>query len=284
LEVWEYGDPGGHPAFFFHGLIGSHHQASFIAEQARRRGLRIIAPNRPGVGRSEFAGHRSLPEAVVDVEDVASALGLGEFSLIGISGGAPYVLAALSRFGRRVRTATLISGMGPSRLPGALSGMRQSDRIGLEIGSRHPALARRTFRRWSESFRADPARFLGRFIATLIPADRRLFQEGELSDLFLKDLQQVFIDGNGPEGLAQELVMFRHFRLPLEGLPADRRVTLWHGLSDVLVPPAMAWELARRIPNSEAHLVPGGHFVAVEIADRVVSRLLRQLLDTPATG
>ena len=38
LEVREYGDPGGHPAFFFHGLIGSHHQASYIDEQAKERG------------------------------------------------------------------------------------------------------------------------------------------------------------------------------------------------------------------------------------------------------
>ena len=54
LEVREYGDPAGHPALFFHGLIGSHHQASYIAEQAMQHELRIIAPNRPGVGKSEF--------------------------------------------------------------------------------------------------------------------------------------------------------------------------------------------------------------------------------------
>ena len=59
LEVREYGDPGGHPAFFFHGLIGSHHQASYIDEQAKERGLRVIAPNRPGVGRSEFTRRRA---------------------------------------------------------------------------------------------------------------------------------------------------------------------------------------------------------------------------------
>ena len=46
LEVCEYGDPVGRPIFFFHGLIGSHHQASYVADQARGRGLRIIAPNR----------------------------------------------------------------------------------------------------------------------------------------------------------------------------------------------------------------------------------------------
>ena len=54
LEVQEYGAPTGHPVFFFHGLIGSHYQASYIADQAQREDLRVIAPNRPGVGRSDF--------------------------------------------------------------------------------------------------------------------------------------------------------------------------------------------------------------------------------------
>ncbi|HKI16786.1 MAG TPA: alpha/beta fold hydrolase, partial [Isosphaeraceae bacterium] len=76
LEVREYGDPRGHPAFFFHGLIGSHHQASYVADDARRSGLRIIAPNRPGVGMSEFTPRTSPLDTVADVEDVARALGL----------------------------------------------------------------------------------------------------------------------------------------------------------------------------------------------------------------
>jgi pimeloyl-ACP methyl ester carboxylesterase len=106
LEVREYGDPGGHPAFFFHGLIGSHHQASDIDEQAKERGLRVIASNCPGVGRSEFTRRRTPLDVVLDVEDIANALRLGDFSAIGISGGTPYALATLSRLGVRVRTAT----------------------------------------------------------------------------------------------------------------------------------------------------------------------------------
>src|SRR6202012_5569256 len=90
LEVHEYGDPGGHPVLFFHGLIGSHHQASYVDGQAGRHGLRIVAPNRPGVGRSEFVARTTALDAVPDVEDIAEALGLGEFSVIGISGGTPY--------------------------------------------------------------------------------------------------------------------------------------------------------------------------------------------------
>src|SRR5258708_31518611 len=85
LEVTEYGDPAGDPAFFFHGLIGSHYQASYIAETAKEKGLRIIAPNRPGVGRSEFTIRKSPLEAVPDVEDIARHLGLDQFSVVGIS-------------------------------------------------------------------------------------------------------------------------------------------------------------------------------------------------------
>src|SRR3984957_6239123 len=97
LEVREYGDPGGHPILFFHGLIGSHHQASYIDDQARRHGLRIIAPNRPGVGRSDFLGRKTPLEVVADVEALPSAIKLGQSSVIGISGGTPYALATLQK-------------------------------------------------------------------------------------------------------------------------------------------------------------------------------------------
>ena len=60
-------------------------------------------------------------------------------------------------------------------------------------------------------------------------------------------------------------------------------MTLWHGLSDNIVPASMAWTMARTLPNGEAHFVPGGHFVAVDIAGQIMCRL-RQLLDDPAAS
>ena len=277
LEVREYGDPSGHPAFFFHGMIGSHHQASFIADQAARRGLRIIAPNRPGVGRSEFVARKTALEAVDDVEDVARAFGLDRFSLIGISGGTPYVLATLRKLGGRVQTATLLSGMGPIGLPGALRGMRRSHRAGLRIGSRFPRLALRKFREWAARFREHPGRFLDRFIAGSCRPDRVLFRERPLYETFLQDMHQVFEARQGPEGLAQELGLYRSDCFSLADLPADRCVTLWQGLEDDVVPPSMAQAMLASLPNREGHFVPGGHFVAASIADRVIARLVEQV-------
>lgn len=277
LEFREYGDPGGHPVVFFHGLIGSHHQASYVDDAARRRGVRLVAPNRPGVGRSDFVARRSAAEAVPDVVELAGALGLGEFSVIGISGGTPYALATLLGLGDRVRTATILSGMGPMGLRGALRGMDRRRRLMLEVGSRHPGVARRAFQAWSVRFGDHPERFLDRLIATWSRPDRELFRRRDVYELFLLDMHQVFDRPDAAAGLAQELAIYREGGVTLGDLPGDRRVVLWHGLGDTIVPPAMAWAMARALPCVEAHLVPGGHFVAIVEADAILDRLRRQL-------
>jgi pimeloyl-ACP methyl ester carboxylesterase len=277
LEVREYGDPRGHPAFFFHGLLGSYHQASYVADQARRAGLRIIAPNRPGVGRSEFVARKTPLEAVPDVEDLVRILRIDRFSVIGISGGTPYALAVLHRFGERVRTATVISGMGPAQLPGGLHGMDPRRRLILAAGSRYPRLARNAFRTAGRRFRAHPERFLERLVKTWTDPDQQLFRRPEVFNLFLEDIRQVFANPHGAEGMAQELSIYRSYGFPLAELPPGRRVTIWHGLTDNIVPPAMAWRMVQALPNAEAHLLPGGHFMAIDAAGFIVARLVQQL-------
>lgn len=277
LEVHEYGDRRGHPAFFFHGLIGSHFQASYVGEAARRAGLRIIAPNRPGVGLSEFVRRESPLEAVPDIEELARALRLDDFSVIGISGGTPYALAVLYRLRRRVRSATIISGMGPAWLPGALQGMDRRRRLFLALGSRQPRVARKAFQQAGRRFRAHPDRFLDRLVQTWTPPDQELFQRREVFDLFLKDLEEVFSNPDGAASLAQELTLYRNYGFLLGDLPADHRVTIWHGLTDNIVPPAMAWKMVQALPNAEAHLLPGGHFMAIDAAGPIIDRLVQQL-------
>jgi pimeloyl-ACP methyl ester carboxylesterase len=278
LEIKEYGNPTGHPAFFFHGLIGSHHQAAYVDAQARSMGLRIIAPNRPGVGRSDFLARTNPLGVVADVEDVAKALGLDQFSVIGISGGTPYALAVLFLLPNRVVTTTIISGMGPTRIKGGLHGMERRRRIFLETGSRAPIFARRAFSEAGDRFRADPEKFLDRLVATWSRSDRTLFRRRDVFELFLKDLHSVFTEGRGAETLAHELALYRNYGVPLVELPAHKRITLWQGLDDAIVPPSMAWSMTRVLPNRETHFVSGGHFMAIERADDIIARL-KELLD-----
>lgn len=87
------------------------------------------------------------------------------------------------------------------------------------------------------------------------------------------------MDGDGPETFAQELRLYRNYRFSLAELPRDGHVTLWQGLHDVIVPPVMGWKLAQAIPSCEAHFVPGGHFVAITIAEQIIARLSSSLVE-----
>ena len=48
-------------------------------------------------------------------------------------------------------------------------------------------------------------------------------------------------------------------------------------MNDNIVPPAMAWQMVQALPDAEAHLLPGGHFMAIEAAGLIVARLVQQL-------
>jgi pimeloyl-ACP methyl ester carboxylesterase len=171
--------------------------------------------------------------------------------------------------------------MGPMRLPGALKGMDHRRRAVLELGARFPRLAVRAFQKAADRFSQSPEALLDGLIRTWSPADRKVFTRKDVYDLFLRDLHQVFEDGHGATGLSHELGIYRYRGLPIADLPRDRCITIWHGLEDVIVPPAMAWKLAQALPNSEAHFIPGGHFMAVDAARDIITRL-RQRLDQPA--
>ena len=93
LGYTEFGDPLGIPLCAFHGTPGSRFMFRLVHETARRLGLRIIAPDRPGFGLSDYQENRTLADWADDVRALADKLGLARFGVAGISGGGPYVAA-----------------------------------------------------------------------------------------------------------------------------------------------------------------------------------------------
>ena len=116
-----YGDCHGAPVMFFHGTPGSRRVARWADQAARRHGIRLIAPDRPGFGLSDFQPGRTLGAWPKDVVELADALRLERFAVAGVSGGGPYVAACAWRLADRLSHAGIISGMGPIDDP-ALAG------------------------------------------------------------------------------------------------------------------------------------------------------------------
>ena len=123
LGYAEYGDSQGFPVFYFHGGQESRLSSSFMDSTAFELGVRIIAPDRPGVGLSTFQENRTFQSWATDVDQLADSLQLERFSIFGLSGGAPHVLACLVRLSDRIENASIISGATPYNYKGTLKGM-----------------------------------------------------------------------------------------------------------------------------------------------------------------
>jgi pimeloyl-ACP methyl ester carboxylesterase len=140
-----------------------------------------------------------------------------------------------------------------------------------------PALGWWALRRQEQLFRRDPEALLDWFINRLSRPDRELFARPEVRAMFRGDLEEVLVRGQGAAGLVRELRLYFRWGFRLEDLPPDRKVLLWHGDDDPLVPPPMMAAMARRLPNAQAHRAPGGHFMVLDILDEVMSRARDEL-------
>jgi len=76
VYVAEAGEPEGHAVFCLHGTPGSRLCWHEVVEDAAKRGIRLIAYDRPGYGSSDPDPGRSVADAADDIAAIADALGV----------------------------------------------------------------------------------------------------------------------------------------------------------------------------------------------------------------
>jgi pimeloyl-ACP methyl ester carboxylesterase len=268
LGCAEYADPGGTPGFYFHGHPGSRLEPRFAAEAASGAGLRIIALDRPGYGLSDFQPGRRILDWPGDVAEVADALGLERFGVLGSSGGGPYALACAHALPKRVTRAGLISGVGPYDAPGATDGMRWQNRVGFQLGARFPPLARLVMWSMERQLRRRPDRTLDALAEAMSPRDAEIARRPEVRELLAADVAEAF--RRGSRGAALDVVLLgRPWGFRLEEI--ETVVHLWQGEDDVLVPPAMGRHMAAALPDCRPTWLPGeGHLLFVDHMAEIV--------------
>src|SRR5215218_5608604 len=73
LGYAEWGDPGGWPLLYCHGWPSSRVEGRLADHAGRAGGARVIAPDRPGMGRSSFQAGRRLVDSPDDAGQLADA-------------------------------------------------------------------------------------------------------------------------------------------------------------------------------------------------------------------
>jgi pimeloyl-ACP methyl ester carboxylesterase len=118
LLVREWGPTEGFPVIHHHGLPECSLHVPGGWQSVDDADIRLVTFDRPGYGRSTPQRSPRVVEAASWTQQIADALGLGTFSLLGRGAGAPYAAAAASALGERVHKLCLANGLGPDELPG----------------------------------------------------------------------------------------------------------------------------------------------------------------------
>ena len=103
------------PVFIGHGTPGSRLDRYAALDDpgwVSRRGVRFVGVDRPGYGYSDPWPEASLLECAGDFVRVADDLGIERFAALGVSGGAPYVIALGALAPKRISRIAVVSGAG----------------------------------------------------------------------------------------------------------------------------------------------------------------------------
>jgi pimeloyl-ACP methyl ester carboxylesterase len=271
LGFAEYGAPDGRPLFFFHGTPGARLMARFAHPVALRHGIRLVAPERPGYGLSDLQPGRRLGQWPDDVAALADHLGLGRFALAGVSGGGPYVAACAHRWPQRVDVAGIVSGVGPLEDPVIRAAFSAAQRHALGVVSKASWAVRPLLALPVGLVRRRPLRALDLITPYEPPADRAVLARPEVRTAVVDDLGEALRQGS--RAVLDDLRLFGEpwgFRLEDIKVPVE----LWHGEQDAQVPVAVGRQVARRLPDCRARVLPdAAHRWLVDQCEEVLSTL-----------
>lgn len=271
VGVYDYGDPTGTPVMVFHGTPACGAGFAWADAAAAERGLRLVAPDRPGVGISSRVTAWTIAEYPAHVAALADALGIDRFAVWGYSGGGPYAVACAALLDDRVTTTAVAAGMGQIGAWATIDESEKTDRQMLELSTTHPAVARFLLGASGLGARISPKIAMRSFEKQLGPSDRAvvttLGSPREAMALFT----QAFL--HGAHGVvADYAAIARPWGFDLGSI--ETPMAVFHGDADTMVPLRHGEELAERVPGATLTVWSGaGHLGTISHVGDVLDAL-----------
>jgi pimeloyl-ACP methyl ester carboxylesterase/1-acyl-sn-glycerol-3-phosphate acyltransferase len=267
LAYMDRGPRTGIPVLHFHSFQGSRlERMAADNDLLAKLNIRLISPDRPGIGLSTPARDRTVVGWAADVRQLTDhVLGPGKpFSILGFSAGATYALACGQVPG--LRAIALVSSLG---LPHLISNWRRFSQetwrilLSAKLANFRPATfvriekthRDRLFNHWESYFEGIKR--------GLSVDDQRILSQPEVEESFRQNRRESY--AQGPGYLLQEVqALYSDPRIDLTHLAACT-VLITHGIDDKVVPVEVARDLHARIPGSGFQELPRrGHYFVYE--------------------
>jgi pimeloyl-ACP methyl ester carboxylesterase len=248
LAYAEYGAESGSPMVFLHGTPGSRRLAELFEPTARDNDARVLAPDRPGYGRSDPWPDRSIRDGGRVVRAVLDHAGIDTARLVAFSGGAPYAFAAAAALPDRIERVDAVAGATP---PEYARERPTTQRVLNRIGSTAPRVLAALFRaqRWvarrhdpsfvvAQYTTGDPTAGVSESAAEIVRADFLEALSRHRSGV-VTEFRQIATDWN----------------VDFEAI--DATVRFWHGGDDANVPIAAVRRFEATLPNAQLAVLDG---------------------------
>jgi pimeloyl-ACP methyl ester carboxylesterase len=278
LEILTAGNPGGFPWLWVPGSPSAAVDYPRLDDLATTLDLRLVTWSRPGYGGSSPRplppGGPRIVDDVPDIEAILDALGMGEFVVVGWSGGGPRALACAAVLSDRCKGAATLAGLAPPDAAGLdwMAGMGPGNVADFTAALQGPE----AYAAFQEKFflpmtSANPADVAAGLSQLLTPTDDVTFT-GELAQWLAEMMHRAGVQGVigvRDDGLA--LAAPWGFDVSSISVPT----AIWAGGQDVTVPYAHGQWLAANVPGAIDHLFDdAGHITMVNDLEKVLVELL----------
>jgi pimeloyl-ACP methyl ester carboxylesterase len=264
LAYTEWGDPQGNCVFLFH---GTPHSRLFCPDETvtASSNVRLITVDRPGLGGSDVLPRRTFGAWPNDVVELADALRVERFGVVGWSAGGAYAAACAALIPARLTGVGIVCSRHLSQFnlaenPSAESELDADDLEMLELAERDPDAAARAAaeqsRDWVEELRTRPEVVNEGYETP--PGDRWFFEDAERQRVFLDAIRESV--RQGPEAFAWEAIdIWLPWGFRLTDIATE--VSVWHGAQDPIVERRHVDFIAQTLPNGRLTVWDdSGHF------------------------
>lgn len=245
---------------YMHGFPSSRFEGKLWHSACTQYNIRLIAPDRPGSGRSSFQNNRRILDWPADVLALVNHLKVEQFYILGVSGGAPYALACVKEIGQeRLLGVTIVSGLYPISF--GTAGMLLPSRIVLWVAPWMTGLTAILFDSMMGKASRDNdsevfEKMMSKEMDSRSPGDRKAIKDPTNWPIFVAMTRESF--HRGSEGASWEARLNgSSWGFDLEKLAIGQKsvpLTLWHGTEDANCPAAMATKAHELMPGSTLFL------------------------------
>jgi pimeloyl-ACP methyl ester carboxylesterase len=271
VGLYEFGESSGRPVLALHGTPSCGVGFSFADAAAHRLGLRVIAPDRPGVGLSSPEEGWTISSYPAIVRDLADALAIDRFSVWGYSGGGPYAVACAALLSDRVDKVAVCAGAGQIGVWAELADFEKTDRQMLDMARRRPRVARALLSVAARVARVAPSAVVKSFEKELSASDRAVVASYPSPAEAIALFTQAFMRGS--RGVVDDYrALSGSWDVDLSAITVPTRI--FQGGEDTMVPARHSKELADRLATAELIEWPGeGHLATVSHVDEILAWL-----------